>query len=65
LLQYVFVAGSLALVNEPLSEPPDRWVEPKQRLDHTVGRPPEIVTAANMREFMGDDRGINLDRDEG
>src|SRR5215831_12897711 len=56
LLDDFFVAGPFTLVDKPLSEPPDSRMEPEQRLNETVRRRPQIVAAANMHEFMRDDR---------
>ena len=52
----VFVAGSLALVDQPPAGPPHQWVKPEGGLDEHVDRASEIVTPPDMTQLVGHDR---------
>ena len=52
----LFVAGALALVDEPRADPPHQRMKPEHRLHDHVQRRGEIVATANVRELVREDR---------
>src|SRR5438270_10621812 len=51
-----FIAGSLALLDQARSQPPNQWVKPEDRFDNHVNRGRQIVAPAHMPQFMRENR---------
>ncbi len=54
-LQHCFVAGALAVVNQPRSQPPDQRMEPEKGLDQHMYSGGEVVAAADVAQFVRED----------
>jgi hypothetical protein len=54
--QDVVVANSFAFLRQPLAEPPDQRMKPKERFDEHVNGRGEVVPVANVADFMRQDR---------
>src|ERR1044071_9260281 len=54
--QHLFVAGSLAFVEEAGADPPDQGMEPENRFDGHMNRGPQVVATADVALFVRDDR---------
>ena len=52
----LFVARPLALVNQPLLNPPHQRMKPEDGFDHHVNGCGEIVAAADVTQFVREDR---------
>src|SRR5690348_3413753 len=59
-----FIAGAFAFCDEPSADPPDDRMEPEDGFDEHVKGGREIVAAANVSEFVGED-GFELRGSEG
>ena len=51
-----FVAGTLALFEQALADPPYEWMEPEDCFDELVDGTSQVVAAANMANFVRQDR---------
>ena len=51
-----FVAGTLALVDQPRANPPDQRIEPEQRLDKHMDERGQVVAPPNVAHLVGHDR---------
>ena len=54
--QHCFVAGALALFDQPRPNPPHHRMEPEQRLDSHVNRSEEVVPSPDVAKFMRQQR---------
>src|SRR5262249_5410269 len=54
-LQDFLVTGPFTLLDQPRPQPPYQWVKPKDRFHQHVDRSGQVVAAAYVRQFVGED----------
>jgi hypothetical protein len=54
---HFFIAGSLALLQQPGANPPDQRMKPKiaSTIDHHVDRSKEVIVATDMAQLASND----------